>query len=187
MPTLKIGRNDVCPCGSGKKYKKCCAAVVAIEQDQLGYAERSARRCGVCVTCCGGWLAGNMLGHEVKIGAPCPFVRDSGCSVYERRPTSPCKNFQCGWLMPDSPFPESFRPDKIGVIIKKTAWRGRPAYILVPAGRDPDEALLEWMRQFSMRTGLPFFYSELDQQLGFGPLEFQQEMLLKVQRGERLW
>jgi SEC-C motif-containing protein len=22
----KIGRNDVCPCGSGKKYKKCCAA-----------------------------------------------------------------------------------------------------------------------------------------------------------------
>ncbi len=20
----KIGRNDVCPCGSGKKYKKCC-------------------------------------------------------------------------------------------------------------------------------------------------------------------
>lgn len=21
---LKIGRNDTCPCGSGKKYKKCC-------------------------------------------------------------------------------------------------------------------------------------------------------------------
>ena len=23
---LKIGRNDPCPCGSGKKYKKCCLA-----------------------------------------------------------------------------------------------------------------------------------------------------------------
>ncbi len=23
-PTKKIGRNDPCPCGSGKKYKKCC-------------------------------------------------------------------------------------------------------------------------------------------------------------------
>jgi SEC-C motif-containing protein len=23
--TPKIGRNDPCPCGSGKKYKKCCA------------------------------------------------------------------------------------------------------------------------------------------------------------------
>jgi preprotein translocase subunit SecA len=22
--TEKIGRNDPCPCGSGKKYKKCC-------------------------------------------------------------------------------------------------------------------------------------------------------------------
>jgi preprotein translocase subunit SecA len=24
--TPKIGRNDPCPCGSGKKYKKCCGA-----------------------------------------------------------------------------------------------------------------------------------------------------------------
>jgi preprotein translocase subunit SecA len=25
--TRKIGRNELCPCGSGKKYKKCCGAV----------------------------------------------------------------------------------------------------------------------------------------------------------------
>jgi hypothetical protein len=24
-PVGKVGRNDPCPCGSGKKYKKCCA------------------------------------------------------------------------------------------------------------------------------------------------------------------
>ena len=24
--TAKIGRNSPCPCGSGKKYKRCCAA-----------------------------------------------------------------------------------------------------------------------------------------------------------------
>lgn len=24
--TPKIGRNEPCPCGSGKKYKKCCGA-----------------------------------------------------------------------------------------------------------------------------------------------------------------
>jgi len=23
----KIGRNEPCPCGSGKKYKKCCGAI----------------------------------------------------------------------------------------------------------------------------------------------------------------
>ena len=22
--TEKVGRNDLCPCGSGKKYKQCC-------------------------------------------------------------------------------------------------------------------------------------------------------------------
>jgi preprotein translocase subunit SecA len=25
----KVGRNDPCPCGSGKKYKKCCGAGTA--------------------------------------------------------------------------------------------------------------------------------------------------------------
>ena len=25
-PEPKIGRNGPCPCGSGKKYKKCCGA-----------------------------------------------------------------------------------------------------------------------------------------------------------------
>ena len=26
--TIKIGINDKCPCGSGKKYKKCCGSVL---------------------------------------------------------------------------------------------------------------------------------------------------------------
>jgi len=26
----KVGRNDLCPCGSGKKYKKCCGAKAAV-------------------------------------------------------------------------------------------------------------------------------------------------------------
>ncbi|MHC4123979.1 MAG: SEC-C metal-binding domain-containing protein [Planctomycetota bacterium] len=24
MEQPKVGRNDPCPCGSGRKYKKCC-------------------------------------------------------------------------------------------------------------------------------------------------------------------
>ncbi len=24
--TPKVGRNELCPCGSGKKFKKCCGA-----------------------------------------------------------------------------------------------------------------------------------------------------------------
>ena len=26
-PAAKIGRNDPCPCGSGRKYKKCCMSL----------------------------------------------------------------------------------------------------------------------------------------------------------------
>lgn len=30
-PTPKVGRNDPCPCGSGKKYKRCCGKVAVAE------------------------------------------------------------------------------------------------------------------------------------------------------------
>ncbi len=29
MKTVKTGRNDPCPCGSGKKYKQCCEGKAA--------------------------------------------------------------------------------------------------------------------------------------------------------------
>jgi len=39
-PGQKIGRNDPCPCGSGKKYKKCCLAKdEAASKAQLGSAK----------------------------------------------------------------------------------------------------------------------------------------------------
>ena len=30
----KVGRNDPCPCGSGKKYKKCCGANITYNDEQ---------------------------------------------------------------------------------------------------------------------------------------------------------
>ena len=61
MTSMQAGRNDPCPCGSGKKYKRCCGEVLAvsappilgaqeigalvamIDQDRLAEAEHSAR------------------------------------------------------------------------------------------------------------------------------------------------
>jgi len=37
----KVGRNDPCPCGSGKKYKKCCLAESFI---QIGKEETIRKR-----------------------------------------------------------------------------------------------------------------------------------------------
>lgn len=30
---MKVGRNDPCPCGSGKKYKHCCYAKDSVKQE----------------------------------------------------------------------------------------------------------------------------------------------------------
>jgi len=32
---MKTGRNDPCPCGSGKKYKHCCLSVACAVNDEL--------------------------------------------------------------------------------------------------------------------------------------------------------
>lgn len=97
----------------------------------------------------------------------------------------PCRKFVCGWLEPGSPFPGHFRPHELGVMIITVRWRGEPAYILCSAGCDPDEALLAWMREFSLRTRRPFFYEQNGERFGFGSVEFQQEMVDKLERGER--
>jgi hypothetical protein len=178
--SMPVGRNDPCPCGSGKKYKKCCGAVIAI-------AAAAARQCGECTACCDGWVVGVVEGHEMKPGTPCHFRGDHCCSIYERRPQHPCRDFVCGYLQAGSPFPEQFRPDRLGVLIISMKWRGRDAYLLRSAGRDPDDNLLAWMRDFSVRTGRPFFYEQGGERFGFGPAEFQIEMGEKVARGEPLW
>jgi SEC-C motif-containing protein len=179
MP-FSLSRNDPCPCGSGKKYKKCCGATIHI-------AAAAARACGECTACCDGWVAGVIEGHEMKPGTPCFFRGEKCCSIYERRPQHPCRDFVCGWLQAASPFPDDFRPDRLGVMIIAMKWRGVDAYVLRSTLRDPDEKLLGWMREFSLRTQRPFFYEVAGERFGFGPPEFQQEMSEKVARGERLW
>ena len=183
---MTVGRNDPCPCGSGLKYKKCHGAVVSIAP--AGAVARGARRaCGECTACCDGWVAGVVEGHEMKPGTPCHFRGDHACTIYERRPQHPCRDFVCGWLAPGSPFPADFRPDKLGVMVIPMRWRGRPAYVLRSAGRDPDAKLVAWMEAFAERTGHPFFYEVAGERFGYGPEDFQREMSERVARGEALW
>ena len=39
-----LGRNDLCWCGSGKKYKRCHLATDAAKQREAGYAAQFAAR-----------------------------------------------------------------------------------------------------------------------------------------------
>ena len=192
------GRNDPCPCGSVRKHKKCCGAVIPIAagaaatgtgapSGAAAMAASDARRCGACTACCEGWAAGEIHGHAMSPGHPCHFLAGGGCTIYERRPQSPCRNFVCGWLGEPEHFPEAMRPDRLGVIVIRVRWRGEPAYVLLSAGREPDDALLEWMRAFSVRTRRPFFYEQRGEKLGFGPPEFQRDMLARLAAGDPMW
>lgn len=191
---MKIGRNDPCPCGSGRKYKLCCGAVAVIAAAPVppsvaptGDAPGTTRQCGTCTACCEGWAEGEIRGHRMHPGRHCHFLTEGRCTIYAERPQSPCRNFVCGWLMPGSPFPDAFRPDKVGVIIVPMRWHDRPAFVLLSAGRDPDAPLLDWMRRFAAANTAPFFYQQDGQRIGYGPPAFQQEMQAKLARGERLW
>jgi hypothetical protein len=149
-------------------------------------APDETRTCGGCTACCDGWLTANILGHDVAPGKPCHFRGEGGCTIYEDRPKDPCRGFVCGWLRQGSPFPESFRPDRLGVIILAKPWRNGIAYVLVPAGRAPDATLLGWMRQYSTATGTPFLFNLEGRPRGYGSPEFQMDILDKASQGEPL-
>ncbi|MDQ9172171.1 hypothetical protein Q8A64_17295 [Oxalobacteraceae bacterium R-40] len=118
---------------------------------------------------------------------PCHFVRHGGCSIYEERPEEPCRRFECAWKETTSPFPEAFRPDRVGIIILRIKWRNRNAYRLVSAGHDLSLEVLAWMRAWSQHTGYPFFYEEAGETLGYGPKAFLDDMQQRQARGEPLW
>ena len=61
---MKIGRNDPCPCGSGKKYKNCCLRKETMSiPDRIKQAvkERDIMRIsGMCLQICiGTWRESN--------------------------------------------------------------------------------------------------------------------------------
>jgi hypothetical protein len=186
---MSAGRNDPCPCGSGKKHKKCCGAIIPIAREMAPNlaTPNQARACGSCTACCEGWLAGNIHGHEMKPGVPCHFMRPGGCSIYESRPASPCKTFICSWARAGSVLPDEFSPQRLGVIVIDVRWRDRPAFLLKAAGTDPDETLLSWMAAYSRHTGTPFYYEQRGEKLAYGPPEFQADVMARAQRGEALW
>lgn len=74
------------------------------------------RNCDGCTVCCDGWLNGKVNEHYFYPGQKCHYVSDNGCSIYEDRPTLPCKIFGCGWLL-DKEIPEWMKPSNIQAVI----------------------------------------------------------------------
>lgn len=136
----------------------------------------SPRTCGDCKACCNGWLAADILGQPMGNGVACRFLGPQGCTIYDRRPEL-CRSFVCGWLKPGSPFPEHWRPDRIGLIIREGLWVGQRCWLLQFAGADPSEEVLERMRQHTIATGEPHIIKKRNGWLCYGKPEFREAMV----------
>lgn len=59
--------------------------------------------------------------------------------------------------------------------------------MIVSAGHDPDERVLAWLQDNSIKNMRPFIYQREEMWYGFGPAAFQAEIAAKAARGEPLW
>ena len=138
-------------------------------------------------------------GVAVYPGSPCPHSTGRGCDDYANRPTDPCVNFNCGWVVPNSPLPEWMKPSdaKVIVIFNKTSWRGMPVDVAVPVGQRIPPRALNWLKDFAVRHGRPLLFSEQVKENGVyqreqlfsahGPAEFQQHVAQLLAAGRPLW
>lgn len=124
--------------------------------------QRPERTCGGCTKCCHWLIAEIKLPGEFPIllqpGNPCPYVGDSGCTVYKDRPDVPCKSYKCEWLKNNS-FPDWMRPDKCGSIVShKVHPDGTKFYEVVEAGEKLRVEVLSWLVLFCKANGINLKY-----------------------------
>ncbi len=140
-----------------------------------------------CIACCQGWLTGEVLGHDVRPGHPCPHVSANGCGVYERRPEVPCRRFICSWLVEDSPLPDWMRPDLSGVIVLLSQpWEGERIISAVPVGKAVPNRALNWLKEYAQEHARPLIFYERTvdaeglytglKRFGFGPPAFREKV-----------
>ena len=165
----------------------------------MGKKKQQPRACQPCTACCDGWVQMTIGEARVHPGCPCPHSTGSGCDDYANRPSDPCDNFNCGWVVENSPLPDWFKPDnaKVIVIFNKIQWQGIPVDVAVPVGKRIPPRSLKWLMAFAEKNGRPLLYAEqhlidgkMQQQqtfLGYGPPAFQAWASQMQQSGQALW
>lgn len=157
------------------------------------------RECQPCTACCDGWVSMAIGEAEVYPGHPCPHSTGEGCDDYANRPIDPCRNFNCGWIVPDSPLPDWLKLSnaKVIVIFAKIRWQGVPVDVAVPVGKRIPPRALHWLKSFAEGHGRPLLFAEqtlvngeMQRQqtfYGYGPPAFQHRVRDKAERGESFW
>lgn len=147
---------------------------------------QNKRECGDCTACCDGWLAADIYGHSMYPGCPCHFKSNKGCSIYNNRPDG-CKNFKCGYLIENSPFPEWFRPKDCGVIIICSEWNNKPFFALLETDRPLNIDVLLWVIDYCTKNKFSFCFSRKSKWRFFGENDFIEEMNKRIKEKGRIF
>ena len=105
------------------------------------------RTCGTCTECCKGWLWGDAYGKPFYSGHPCHFLGNGYCTIYDKRPESPCRTYLCAWMRSDE-FPEWFKPENSKVVMTFRNWgkNNENTYVEVrECGQKIDSSVLNWI------------------------------------------
>ena len=140
------------------------------------------RQCYPCTAGCEGWLTAKINDVVVKPQKPCVHCTANGCGIYENRPVKPCVEFKCGWLMEQSPLPESMRPDQCGaIVLLDRKWNGRRVIKGIPTGKSIPEKTLNWLKAYTRESSVPLIFGERlyedgkylgIKRIGYGPPDF---------------
>lgn len=113
----------------------------------------SLRKCKPCTACCEGYLdLGNDLQISKKTGS-CMHCINSGCNIYVSRPTNPCRNSECLWLIDESPLPIWMRPDISRVIVTFNKFKNTDETVMVALQMDSTIAkkTLDWLSAYAVK------------------------------------
>lgn len=119
------------------------------------------RACGECTACCEGWLPGEAYSHKFFPGKQCFFLKNTGCTIYDKRPDFPCKKFECRWLK-DNQFPEWMKPSLCKAIITFDKVNSFEFVRVTEAGQKLDSEVLSFMFQYALTNHCNLAY-QIDQ------------------------
>lgn len=152
--------------------------VVRKDIDYVFRIQRKVTRdCGECTACCEGHLAGTIYGHVMKPGTPCHFLGENRCSIYQKRPQNPCKNFTCAWLVDEGRvLPEWMKPSLSKVIVLEKEWTGGKYWKVLEAGQKMNVEILNWLIQHCIDNELCLHYEVAGSMYTIGPQAFHREV-----------
>lgn len=114
------------------------------------------RECDGCTVCCSGWLHGIVDNKFFQPGKPCHFKGSKGCTIYESRPITPCKDYVCEWLS-NTEVASWLKPSESKVLITRRYYEGNTKYYweVREAGEKMPATILMWLFTFHIQTETP--------------------------------